>query len=350
MSSHAFSFKQRLLKARRQMTADALLIEYPDDLFYLTGLQLSTGALLLTKRSSCLFVDGRYLQVAKEKSPIPVSSLDCLEREAARLRLKTVEFDSRRTSYARFLALKKWGCALQASPGPLKELRWVKDGAEIALMKRSAQLAWKGYQHLRRWLKPGVTEKEAAFEFEFFCRKQGAEGLAFDPIIAFGKQGAMPHHRPGEAVLRKREPVLIDVGVVLDRYRSDMTRVWIPPGCNPALKKMYLLVQKAQRAALACCRPGSTIRDLDQAAHAVLASEHMASLMMHGLGHGIGLETHEPPRVKGDSEDGGVVLQAGMVITIEPGLYQPGLGGVRYEDTVVVTEEGYENFYPEGNT
>jgi Xaa-Pro aminopeptidase len=339
-------YSQRLKKLRAK-TRGACLVENPVDLFYLTGLQLSCGTLVVAEKESCLFVDGRYLQKAQEEAPMPAALIGDKELTAYLKKYKTLAFDSKWTSYERCLKWQK--LARRGSLVPvaelLKEGRALKDEGELDKLRRSAQLLWKGFKHLQGILKEGMTEKEAALEFELFCRKNGAQGLAFEPIIAFGANGAMPHHHSTGARLKKGEAVLVDIGVIVDHYRSDMTRVLFFKGADPQIEKMYAIAKQAQAAALALCKPGTKVKELDLAARAVLKKEKMEELFVHSLGHGIGLETHEFPRLSAKGQDKDVPLKAGMVITIEPGLYLPGIGGVRYEDTVIITKTGYENLY-----
>ncbi len=344
------SYSQRLKKLQKQLHAKkwkACLIENPVDLLYLTGLHLSSGTLLVAEKDAALFVDGRYLQQAQEEAPMDAALIKD-QAWADQLKKKSsVAFDSKWTSYERFLTWRSRAArgALAAAPQLLKELRAIKDREETAKLRRSAELLWKGFTHVRAILKEGMSEKEVALELEIFCRRQGAQGLAFEPIIAFGAHGALPHHRPTDARLKKNEAVLIDIGVIVEDYRSDMTRVLFFKKGDPKIRKMYAVVQEAQRAALALCRPGTQIKELDLAARQVMQKAQMEELFVHSLGHGIGLETHEFPLISAKGNDRDLRLKAGMVITIEPGLYLPGKGGVRYEDTVIITKSGYENLY-----
>ena len=152
----------------------------------------------------------------------------------------------------------------------------------------------------------------------------------------------MPHYKTGDAVLKDGDIVLIDIGVSLNHYHSDMTRVVFFGKPSSELKKLYAVVQESQEAALKICKPGTAVAALDQAARSVMKRENVEKYFVHSLGHGIGIETHEFPRIKDGGEDGKVLLKEGMVITIEPGLYLPGIGGVRYEDMVLITKDGYE--------
>lgn len=337
------SYLGRIKELQKQVLewgVDALLIENTIDIYYLTGLSISTGSLLISRRKAELFVDGRYFTVCKEKSPCPVFIVS----EKMGKGLKKVGFDSETTSFARAQRLKK-SLPLKPCPHPLRKGRSVKDAGELKRMKKSAAILWKGFEHLKRHLKEGISEKEAAFLFEMFCRKLGAEGLAFESIIAFGKNTALPHHRAGEARLKKGDLILCDIGVIFERYRSDMTRVLFSGKVDPRLMLMEGVVREAQKAALSLCRPGTKVKELDIAARKVMQRANMEDLFVHNLGHGIGLETHEFPRIRYNGDDKDVVLEEGMVFTVEPGLYIPGLGGVRHEDTIVITAKGYQNFY-----
>lgn len=324
---------------------EGCLIENPLDLFYLTGLELSLGFLIVLPTKVKLFVDGRYIEFAKKKSPFPV---ELLSNDNIRRFLKSVQtlaFDSSYTSVLRQSQLQKLHSKLHLIPQLLQSLRLIKDAAELKIMKKSAALVWKGFEHIRKSLKVGITEKELALSFEIFCRKQGAEKMAFNPIIAFGPNSAYPHYRPGDVKLKKNQVVLVDIGVVLDHYHSDMTRTIFFGKPDSRLVLLETVVKKAHGAALALCKPGTKVGALDEAARRVIQKAGLQELILHSLGHGIGLETHEFPRIKFQGEDQNLILQEGMVITIEPGLYLPGAGGIRYEDTIVITAKGYTNFY-----
>jgi len=344
------TFNLRMQRLREKLNGseiDAFIIERPLDLFYFTGLKLSAGKLIVSAKECALLIDGRYLQVAQEKSPYP-SFLDSSDRLLQLCRdqeIKRLGFDGRYTSYDHFLHLGKLkGLTLVPASALYKNIRAVKDASEILKMKKSAALLWEGFEFIVSLLKEGITERAIAKAFEIFCLQKGADGLSFEPIIAFGKNGAMPHYHSQDVVLKEGDAVLIDIGVVVDSYHSDMTRVVFFKKEDPYLGRLYDITKRAQRAALDLCRPGTTFKEL-LAARKIMREENVEELFVHSLGHGIGLETHELPKIRFDGEDKDVVLESGMVFTIEPGLYAPGIGGVRYEDTIVVTQSGYENFY-----
>lgn len=330
-----------------QEGCEACLIQDPLDLLYFTGLSLSAGKLCLCKGNALLLVDGRYLQAAQEKAPMPVALDDKLAASSFFSSASSIWFDGQHTSYEAYL---KWQESLHnrfaSKTSFFKPLRMIKDSLEIEKMKKSAQLLWRGFEFLSSQLREGITEKEMARSFEIFCLQHGGEGLAFEPIIAFGPNSAMPHYRSQDVPLKKGDIVLIDIGVVVERYHSDMTRLVFYQTAHPELESLHHINKAAHDAALHLCRPGTKIGALDRAARDVMAHHGVEDLFLHSLGHGIGLETHEYPRIKWDGEDKDLLLQPGMVFTIEPGLYVPGLGGVRYEDTIFITETGYENLYP----
>lgn len=330
------------------------MIEQPLELFYFTGLKLSAGRLLVDSTDALLLVDGRYLQIAEEKSPYR-TALDSSEKLLSFCkshRIRSLGFDGRHTSYDHFFRLKHWqkkeGANLKLIPSTslFKHARAIKDKDEVQKLQTCASLLWKGFQFIRASLKKGIKEKELSKHFEIFCLERGADRLSFEPIIAFGPNSAMPHYRSQETRLKEGDIVLIDIGLSVDNYHSDMTRVLFYKKENPYLRRLYEIAQRAQKSALKLCRPGVKIQQLDMAARQVMCEENVEDLFVHSLGHGIGLEVHEFPRIKFDSEDKDVVLEKGMVFTVEPGLYVPNIGGVRYEDTVLITPTGHKNFYP----
>ncbi len=347
---------KHLQNALKEEKLDACLIEQPLELFYFTGLKLSAGRLLVHSTDALLLVDGRYLQAAEEKS-LYTTSLDSPETFlffCKSHRIQSLGFDGGHTSYDHFLRLQHWqkkeGTKIKFVPSTsfFKHARAVKDKDEIRKLQKSAALLWKGFQCICASLKKGIKERELSKQFEIFCLEHGADRLSFEPIIAFGPNSAMPHYRSQETRLKEGDVVLIDIGISVDNYHSDMTRVLFYKKENSYLRRLYEIAKRAQQSALKLCRPGVKIKQLDMAARQVMSEENVEDLFVHSLGHGIGLEVHEFPRIRFDGEDKDVVLESGMVFTIEPGLYVPGIGGVRYEDTILITPTGHKNFYPQG--
>jgi len=328
---------------------DAWIVEDPIDLYYLTGESFSVGQLWATQKEVLLLVDGRYIEKAKQTLKIPVA-LNSWERAlefVLKNQLKKVAFDADKTVFSKVEELKKkMGSSVAFEPVSLitKEMRKGKDEKELIQVKKSAEILWKGYQYIKTLLKEGILEKEVSKKFEIFCLELGAEGLSFEPIIAFGENSALPHHRAGERSLKKGDIVLIDIGVVFNCYASDMTRIVFFGKPDPLLVKWLDIVIAAEQAAIELCQPGRAVKELDVKARSIFKSHDVEKYFVHSLGHGVGLEVHEQPRIRFDIEGG--VLKPGMVITIEPGLYLPGKGGVRYEDMIVITETGCENLFP----
>jgi Xaa-Pro aminopeptidase len=332
----------------QEQKLDALLIDNPVDLLYLTGLNLSLGRLIVVPNGATLFVDGRYFEAAKKQTHCKVVLLGIDPLVHLLHSYKKIGFDSAFTTIDALETLKEQikGKEWISVRSPLKSFRVVKEKEEIALLKKAAQLTWAAFQHIFSQLKEGVTEAELALEFEIFCKKRGASDLSFSPIIAFGENSAYPHYRSGKTKLKKNQIVLMDVGAVVDAYRGDMTRTFFFGEPDPKLYHFWTSVKTAQEKAVAAVRPGIAFGDLDKIARDSLKSQGIDHLFTHGLSHGLGLETHEYPFLKIKGGDQALLLEPGMVFTVEPGVYLPGLGGVRIEDTVMVTQEGVENFYP----
>jgi Xaa-Pro aminopeptidase len=343
---------KRLHAVIKDSQLDLLIVDDLTNILYLTGLELSAGQIVLTPTEAFLIVDNRYYEKCCKQSPIPVKLLkdtplkDFLKDHLGASR--TIGFDAETTSYKSYQDYQKiadeiGSVQLKALPNVVRELRAIKDSDEQILLAQAATLGSKGFEYVRSLLKEGITEIQLATELEIFWKRQGGKKLAFDPIIAFGPNSSMPHHRASDRALKMDEVVLIDIGVNLDHYHSDMTRVVFFGRPLPELEKVYQIVKEAKEAALKICRPGVLIGDLDAAARKVISDKGYGPLFTHRLGHGVGLEIHELPNVHGVGPYKDVPLQPGMTITIEPGIYLPDVGGVRLEDTIIITENGYKN-------
>jgi Xaa-Pro aminopeptidase len=218
-------------------------------------------------------------------------------------------------------------------------LRLIKDGDELVKLRDAAALGAKLYKDIKPTLRAGVKESDIAAELEYCARRSGAEAMSFETIVAGGARSALPHGRASEQVIPARGFVILDFGVILSGYCSDLTRTVHVGAADPQAKKRYAAVLKAQMAAIEAVRPGVSVSAVDAAARHVLEREQLAQFFTHSTGHGLGLEIHEPPRIaKGQRQR----LRPGMVITIEPGVYVAGEGGVRIEDMVLVTQSGCE--------
>lgn len=336
----------RLQQKLKTYGVDLLIVEDPTDLYYLTSLELSCGTLAVDEEGASLFVDGRYTTACKKQDIVTVQSSegDALKELLCGPDIKTVGIDAETMTVSR-LRHYEGICAskLVALQSPLTFLRMVKDKAELSRLRAAATLGIAGYDYAVTLLKPGITEIEVANKLEIFWKERGATGPAFSPIIAFGENSALPHHRAGKTALKENDCALIDIGVILDHYPSDMTRVVFIGKPDSRLTEIYKVVAEAQAAAIALLRAGVTAGAVDAAARDLITEKGYGANFTHGLGHGVGLAIHEPPYLRGKAPHASVILQNGMVVTVEPGIYLPSIGGVRIEDTLVVTEEGCEN-------
>lgn len=345
--------QQTILKAG----CDGLLIDDPTNLFYMTGLDLSSGRLIVHAKGADLLVDGRYFQSAKKNSPFPVlqsepPSFEILLNSEIFSPIHKLGFDSEKTTYKNYEILQKIvanisknGKKLSLIPldAPLKLQRAIKDPSEIHALREAANLGSQGFDFVCSLLKEGITEQECAIELEIFWKKRGSKGLAFDPIIAFGANSSMPHYRAGKEKLKNGHTVLIDIGVNFKHYHSDMTRVVYYGQPDSRLIEIHSIVQKAQQAALDICKPGTTLGELDKIARDIITDHGYGEQFTHSLGHGVGLDIHEYPTLRNTPPFAAIPLEKGMVITIEPGIYLPDIGGIRIEDTIILTENGHEN-------
>ena len=327
---------------------DALLVTSPANWFYLTGFTGESGALVVSPKGSALVTDGRFLvQGREEMSGVRVvqqkgSLYDSAGRFMKEAGYRRVGFDSGQITVGQLKSLREGsGSAVKWVPtaGAVESQRMRKDTAELAQMRKAGELGDEIVQYAIRLLKPGVREMEVAAEIEYQMRKRGAAGPAFETIVAFGERAALPHARPTAKRLRKNELVVLDLGVILGRYCSDITRTVYVGRASKRIRTWYKAVLEAQKAAMAAVRPGAACGDVDAAARKVLAGYRLDQLFVHSTGHGLGIEVHEAPRVaRGQRKR----LEPGNVITIEPGVYAAGIGGIRIEDDVAVHAERTE--------
>lgn len=341
--------RDRLWKKLRERGLDAFAVinvERSDraNLLYLTGFTGSFGILIVAENP--LFVtDSRYTeQAGKEVAGLPVEEvkgrwLPWLAERLKALGVAKVGLGTQRTSLHVYQELTRLAPGIEFVPhtGLVEELRRIKSEEEIERIARAARLTDEGLRWIVRRLAPGQRERDVALDLEIWYRRQGANGVAFDLIVASGAGSALPHYRPGEREIARGDVVLFDIGVQVDGYCSDLTRVVAVGSPSAEVRGVYRVVVNANRAGLAAVRAGKGGKEVDQAARDVIAQAGYGERFGHGLGHGVGLEVHEAPAVGPASED---VLAAGNVVTIEPGIYLPGRFGIRIEDLVAVTEDG----------
>ncbi|HTB10232.1 MAG TPA: Xaa-Pro peptidase family protein [Bryobacteraceae bacterium] len=344
--------RRRTLSARLpELKIDALLVSSPANVRYLTGYAGSNGILLLTKSDSHFFTDPRYaLEVAQqitckvhvEKKPLLVAAAAIIKRK----RLKKIGFESSWLRYDDYIRVKEdlpLGSALHPIGRIIEEQRMVKSAAEMSLIRRSVATNSEAYSKTIRRVHAGAREMDIAAELDYQMRALGAEKAAFDTIVAAGPRTALPHAHPTPHRLGENELLLIDMGASQEGYASDMTRVAHTGTPPKRILRLYKAVLEAQLAALSSIKAGITTGEVDAAARNVLKRHELDRAFVHSTGHGLGLEIHEPPRIARKDK---TKLQAGMAITIEPGAYIDGLGGIRIEDTVLVTEHGCEVLTP----
>jgi Xaa-Pro aminopeptidase len=335
-----------------ELKIDALLVSALPNIRYLSGFTGSNGLLLVTPDSETLFTDPRYTIQASEECSIPVKTVAKGPLELAaietirRKRLKRIGFEGSRMIYESYQRIKQalpLGGSLKPIGPVIEKLRMIKSDEEIAKIRRSVRTNSEAFESTVRSIRPGVSEMAIAAELEFKMRRLGAEKAAFETIVATGARTALPHAQPSQQKAGLNELLLIDMGSCQDGYMSDMTRMLFLGRPSGKVRTMYNAVLKAQLAAIDEVRPGITAGQVDRKARQVLESEGFGKQFVHSTGHGLGLEIHEPPRV---GRKDATRLEAGMVITIEPGAYVRGFGGVRIEDTVLVTKTGCEVLTP----
>jgi len=323
---------------------DALLILKTENRRYATGFTGSAGLALVTRTEELLAVDFRYEEQAAAEAPgctLLRGGRDPLGALAAALAgrgISRIGFEAEFVPYAQVARLReKLGPAELVPLSDVDRLRWVKDPAEVAAISRAVEIADAAYERVLGVLRPGLSERDAAVELETFMRRGGADRVAFDSVLASGPRSALPHGRPTDRIIGPGDLVTLDFGAMWGGYCSDCTRTVVLGSADEQQRRVYGVVLDAQRWALEMIRAGVPCRDVDARARAVIADAGYGAAFGHSLGHGVGLEVHEGPRLAPQEE---AVLEPGMVLTVEPGIYLPGWGGVRIEDTVVVTEDG----------
>lgn len=326
---------------------DGLLITGGTNRRYVSGFTGSAGALFVSPNEALLLTDFRYIEQATQEAPaFDVVRYDALPTRLGELLANRpgarIGFESHKVTVA---VLDQ----LQGAPGAdtvewvatrdlVERIRGVKSAQELVLLQRAIDIADACFEYILEKMKPGVTEREVAWQMEVFMREQGASALSFPSIVASGTNGALPHARPSDKPLRAGEFVTLDFGCVWEGYNSDMTRTVFIGEPTEKDAAMYELVLTAQEAGVAAVRPGVVAKDVDKVSRDIIADAGYGERFGHGLGHGIGMEVHEEfPRL---SPLGEVTLEPGMVASVEPGVYIPGWGGIRIEDLVVVTEDG----------
>jgi len=342
--------KQRIERIQQKLKdnrIEAFLVTNGTNRRYLSGFTGTAGIILITVRQAFLIVDFRYTdQAGQQAQHLEVRQhghdrLQYLADLLGKLKINKLAFEEKDVTYQEYREFgDKLAVDLQPVQGWVEELRRVKDEDELACLKRAIAIADEGFRHITsEVLAPSKSEQEVALELEFYMRRHGASGPAFDFIVASGFRGALPHGVASEKFIQAGDLVVIDFGAVYQGYHSDITRSVAVAGTDAKQEEIYDIVLEAQLAAINALKPGLTGAEVDAVARKVIGDAGYADYFGHGLGHGVGLDIHEGPRLAPKSD---VVLEPGMVVTVEPGIYLPEWGGVRIEDIVLVTSQGCE--------
>ncbi len=341
----------RLEKLRQKLVEkeiDGIFVSQPENRYYLSGFDGSSGYLLITAKDTILATDFRYVEQAKAEAPdyqifqIVGSASEWLPRLISELSLDRLGFEAENVTFAthRQLSdiLNKAQSRLQFVPvdGLVESLRTIKEPEEIELITKAVGIADRAFEYIEDRIRIGMTEKEIAWEIEKFLRENGSQTIPFEIIVASGPNSALPHAKPSQRQINAGEPILIDMGARVEGYCSDLSRTLCldpPASKEEPFNRVYDTVLGAQLAALAMIKEGMTGEQADSLARTVIAEAGYGEAFGHALGHGVGLVPHEPPRLGPNS---GELLTSGMVFSVEPGIYLAGWGGVRIEDLVII--------------
>ncbi len=359
MTRDPFSARlQRFRKLMEEESIDAYLVATPENRYYLSGYEAedlhpaeSSGYLLITGSSQFLLTDFRYQEAAKAEAPdfdlviysegLPQALPDLFSTYG----VKRLGIEKDYLSYRKYLevrdalAASRPGAEIATPEDPAEKLRVIKEPLEIDRIKASLALTEKALGEVWEMVKPGLTEKELAWEIERRIREGGGEAVSFPPIVAAGPNGALPHAVPTDRRVASGDPVIFDLGSKLHHYCSDMTRTYVAGTPDQKLQEIYRIVREAQLAAQEALRAGKDSVEIDGAARDLIHRAGYGEYFGHGLGHGVGLAVHEKPGLR---KRNATVLEENMVVTIEPGIYLPGYGGVRLENMARITREGCE--------
>lgn len=327
---------------------DGLLVCLPENITYVTRYRSRDSYLLVSGKKSIYFTDPRYTQEAKKYlrgfslkegkgSLLKLIAEACLGLKLKRLGIEEMYFTCGR--YQRLKELLENKAELKPASGIIEAMRQIKDADELDKIRKAARIAMEAMRFAEEVIRPGMKELELAGEIERFIRYNGGYSASFDTIVASGAGSAFPHYLTSDKKIAAGEPVLIDMGVDFEGYKSDLTRVFFSDKISLTFRKVYSVVQEAQKRAIKAIKPGVFIDKIDTAARQYIAAKGYGGLFSHSLGHGVGLQIHEAPRIAQKEK---IKLKPGMVFTLEPAVYVPGKFGVRIEDMVLVTKKGCE--------
>ncbi len=320
---------------------EAIFISSYPNIFYYSGFESEDAVLIITKESQLLLTDSRYTIQAKIQSPTyEIQDISKIEEVIKSLRESVLCIEEDFVTVSKFSKLSGYGKKLKPFSKEIKRIRRIKDSEEIKKISMAEELGDEAFSYIIDLVKPGKTEKEIAIELEFFMRRNGAEKTSFETICASGVRSAMPHGIATDKVIENGDFLTLDFGCVLDGYCSDMTRTVVVGQASQRQKEIYEIVLMAQRECISKLKAGISCKDADELARNIINKYGYGEFFGHGTGHGVGVEIHEAPSVSPRSDD---VLEVGNVISVEPGIYIEGFGGVRIEDLVLITPDNVQN-------
>ena len=336
-----------LRKVMEQKGLDAIVVLSPYNRRYLSGFTGTSGSLLITQDTKQLITDFRYIQQANSQA----EDFEIINQNGPMINkineliqhgnYKNVGVEADLITYNEYQALNTDEVQLSSIEGVIETIRMIKDDFEIKQIQKAADIVDETYEHILKWVKPGMTENEVNNEMEMFMRSKGATCSSFDTIVASGHRGALHHGVASNKVIEEGDMITLDFGALYEGYVSDITRTFAIGEPKEEMKKIYNIVLESQLAALEQIKPGMTGKEADSIARDIISSYGYGEQFGHSLGHGIGLEVHEGPALSQKSD---IVLEENMCVTLEPGIYVEGLGGVRIEDDVLVTKNGLQRF------
>lgn len=327
------------------LCVDAVLITKPENKYYLSGFKSTNYYIVLTQKRNYLLTDFRYIESAGKKSNIfdivPISNQYTIFDFLGEIKADSLGIEENNITYSFYKELKKMISAkIVCLEGCIEKLRKIKDIYEIRNIRTAAEIADSAFNYIIEKIRPEMTEKEIATELEFHMKKNGADGLSFDMIVASGERSSLPHGVASDRIVRPGDFITLDYGCIINGYCSDMTRTVAVSYVSREQHEIYDLVRKAQEKALESIKPGKKCSEIDKTARDIISDSGYGKQFGHGLGHGVGLEIHEAPVMNALSED---VLLENMVVTVEPGIYLSDCFGVRIEDLIVVSDYGIIN-------
>ena len=335
----------RLREKRAEAGIEAFLVTYSHNRKYLSGFTGSAGMLLITADDNWLLTDFRYMTQAAEQAKgfqlveHAAKPMESVKQLLASRNIGKLAFEQEHVTYGEYAAWSRQLGTVELQPVSelVEHIRLIKDEGEVAVIRQAAELADRTFQYALGIIRPGISELEVALEMETFMRKGGASGPSFETIVASGERSALPHGVASDRIVGTDEFVKLDFGAYYKGYCSDLTRTVVVGQASERHREIYGIVLEAQLHALANIRPGMTGREADALSRDIIARYGYGDNFGHSLGHGFGLEIHELPRLSKLSD---TILTPGMTVTVEPGIYIPGFGGVRIEDDVVLTDTG----------